>query len=128
VRSCPPYVQNLLILAQLYGALARDTWVRKFMSAVTSGIEAAETKGARIASWLRSGSGTGRTRAPKPRPAGGYPRLVDEGHSAYPNYCVDGSRSRSPRTARGEPSFIAVAGWRPISGGRCSVLARRQSL
>jgi len=46
VQSCPPYVQNLLILAQLYGALPRGTWVRKFMSGVTSGIEAAESKGA----------------------------------------------------------------------------------
>ena len=66
MQSCPPYVQNLLILAQLYGALPRGTWVRKFMSGVTRGIEAAETKGAGTASKLPLGAGTEGPEHPNP--------------------------------------------------------------
>jgi len=101
VQSCPPYVQNLLILAQLYGALPRGTWVRKFMSGVTRGIEAAETKGAGTAPKLPLGAGTEAPEHPNLCWREGTrgtedPRVGDEGPSRLSsNYCAYRSRSRS---------------------------------
>jgi hypothetical protein len=109
VQSCPPYVQNLLILAQLYGALPRGTWVRKFMSGVTRGIEAAETKGAGTAPKLPW------AREPKD------PSIQTSILTIAPT-----DLARGQRTVPGAP-LIVVAGWRPISGALYSVLARWQS-